>query len=183
MAINDPTIPHLRPHRLKLALLGPRIAPNTGNIARACVATGTELHLVRPLGFVLNDKNLRRSAMDYWPRLRLSVHDDSDAFFDALGRDGSPFWLFSSMGRQSLWQTEFADGDWLILGSETSGIAPAILASHPGRIVRIPQMPAERCLNLSAAASIALFEALRQIQSDTMPVSRMTGNHDNRRTF
>jgi tRNA (cytidine/uridine-2'-O-)-methyltransferase len=161
-------VPNLRPHRLKVALLAPQIAPNTGNIARACVATGTELHLIRPLGFVLSDKNLRRSAMDYWPRLRLSVHDDSKTFFDMAHRDTGTIWLFSSTGSRSLWQTKFIDGDWLILGSETSGIAPIILAEHPDRIVRIPQMPDERCLNLSAAASIALFEALRQTQSDTM---------------
>ena len=166
--MTSPTVPNLRPHRLKLALLAPQIAPNTGNIARACVATGTELHLVRPLGFVLSDKNLRRSAMDYWPRLRLTVHDDSTAFFDSARQVGGTSWLFSSTGSRSLWQTNFADGDWLIFGSETSGIAPNILAEHPDRIVRIPQMPAERCLNLSAAASIALFEALRQVQSDTM---------------
>ncbi len=161
---------NLRPHRLKLALLSPQIAPNTGNIARACVATGTEMHLVRPLGFVLSDKNLRRSAMDYWPRLRLKVHDDSNAFFVAARGEAGTIWLFSSAGGRSLWQTKFADGDWLVFGSETSGIAPAILAEHPDRIVRIPQMPDERCLNLSAAASIALFEALRQIQSDTMSI-------------
>jgi tRNA (cytidine/uridine-2'-O-)-methyltransferase len=158
---------------LKLVLLAPQIAPNTGNLARACVASGTELHLVRPLGFVLSDKNLRRSAMDYWPRLRLTVHDDSDAFFAAAHRDGGNLWLFSTTGSRSLWQTRFTDGDWLIFGCETSGIAPAILAEHPGHIVRIPQMPEERCLNLSAAASIALFEALRQIQSDTiLPLER-----------
>src|SRR5208282_1777889 len=110
----------LRPHHLKLALLQPQIAPNTGNIARAGVATGTELHLVRPLGFVLNDKNLRRSAMDYWPRLRLTVHDDSAAFFDFARNDSNPIWLFSSKGERSLWQTNFADGDWLIFGSETA---------------------------------------------------------------
>jgi tRNA (cytidine/uridine-2'-O-)-methyltransferase len=166
--MTDTTVPNLRPHRLKLALIAPQIAPNTGNIARACVATGTELHLVRPLGFVLSDKNLRRSAMDYWPRLRLTVHDDSTAFFDSARQVGGTPWLFSSTGSRSLWQTTFADGDWLIFGSETSGLAPNILAGHPGRVVRIPQMPDERCLNLSAAASIALFEALRQVQSDTM---------------
>ncbi|MGD0540266.1 MAG: tRNA (cytidine(34)-2'-O)-methyltransferase [Tepidisphaeraceae bacterium] len=166
--MTDPLAANLRPHRLKVALLSPQIAPNTGNIARACVATGTEMHLVRPLGFVLSDKNLRRSAMDYWPRLRFTVHDDSNAFFGAARRDAGTIWLFSSTGCRSLWQTKFTDGDWLVFGSETSGIAPTILAEHPARIVRIPQMPDERCLNLSAAAAIALFEALRQIQSDTM---------------
>ncbi|MGD0387543.1 MAG: TrmH family RNA methyltransferase [Tepidisphaeraceae bacterium] len=170
--MTTPNLPHLRPHHLKLALLQPQIAPNTGNIARTCVASGTALHLVRPLGFLLNDRNLRRSAMDYWPRLRLTVHDDSDGFFDFLRRDAARCWLFSSKGEGALWQTRFTDGDWLIFGSETAGIAESILAAHPGRVVRIPQAPPERCLNLAAAAAIALFEALRQIQSDTMPPSR-----------
>jgi tRNA (cytidine/uridine-2'-O-)-methyltransferase len=169
MATDEPNLPHLQPHRLKLALLQPQIAPNTGNIARACVATGTELHLVRPLGFVLSDKNLRRSAMDYWPQLQLTVHDDSRGFFDSAAGSHAAVWLFSSTGPISLWQTNFTDGDCLVFGSETSGIAPEILAAHPGRVVRIPQVPGQRCLNLSSAAAIALFEALRQIQSDTMP--------------
>jgi len=168
-------LPHLRPHYLKLALLQPQIAPNTGNIARACVATATELHLVRPLGFVLNDKNLRRSALDYWPRLRLTVHDDSNSFFDFLRRDAAPFWLFSTKGEPSLWQTRFTDGDWLIFGSETAGIADPVLAAHPARVVRIPQSPGERCLNLASSAAVALFEALRQIQSDTISPSPKGG--------
>src|SRR5215208_3703780 len=102
----------LPPHRLKLALLWPQIAPNTGNIARLCVATGTELHLVRPLGFVLSDKELRRSAMDYWPRLQLTVHDDADAFFRAVGARRP--WMFSSKGETALWDAHFQDGDWLL---------------------------------------------------------------------
>src|SRR5687768_2665290 len=77
----------LSPHQLKLALLQPQIAPNTGNVARLCVATGTPLHLVRPLGFVLDDRQLRRSAMDYWPRLKLTVHDDTEAFLRCVAMD------------------------------------------------------------------------------------------------
>ena len=152
----------LPPHRLKIALLQPQIAPNTGNIARLCVATGTELHLVRPLGFNLSDRNLRRSAMDYWHKLRLTVHDDTDAFFRAAGSDR--FWLFSSKGGVGLWDAAFADGDWLLLGSETAGLSQSMLAAHRDRAVRIPQAPNERCLNLSTAAGIVLFEALRQIR-------------------
>ena len=86
-------------HRFKLALIHPQIAPNTGNIARLCVATGTELHLVRPLGFVLSDRELKRSAMDYWPRLKLSVHDDLDGFERIVGEQ--PRWLFSTNGRST----------------------------------------------------------------------------------
>jgi tRNA (cytidine/uridine-2'-O-)-methyltransferase len=158
----------VRPHRLRVALLQPQIAPNTGNIARACVATGTELHLVRPLGFVLSDRNLRRSAMDYWPRLRLTVHDDDGAFFEFAKRESGALWLFSTKGTKSLWETRFNDGDWLIFGGETTGISEGILSAHPGRVVRIPQVEGERCLNLSAAAAVAVFESLRQIRGDTI---------------
>ena len=153
----------LPPHRLKVALLRPQIAPNTGNIARLCVATGTELHLARPLGFVLGDRELRRSAMDYWPRLRLTVHDDAAALLAASGP--APRWLLSSKGERTLWEARFGDGDWLIFGSETKGIDEQVLRDHPGRVLRIPQAPGERCLNLATAAGIALYEALRQIAS------------------
>src|ERR1043166_5372069 len=101
-------------HHLKIALLHPQIAPNTGNIARLCVATGTELHLVRPLGFVLSDRAVRRSAVGYWKRLKLTVHDDNAAFFRMLG--DARRWFFDSAGGQSIWQADFRDGDWLIFG-------------------------------------------------------------------
>jgi tRNA (cytidine/uridine-2'-O-)-methyltransferase len=152
----------LPPHRLKIAVIEPQIAPNTGNIARLCVATGTELHLVRPLGFVLSDKQLKRSAMDYWPRLRLTVHDDAIAFWKTVG--GDRFWLFTSKATTSFWGAKFEDGDWLILGSETSGLDPAIVAKHPDHALRIPQAHGERCLNLSTAAGIALYHALNAIR-------------------
>ena len=166
MPQSDPL--YLRPHRIKVALLQPQIAPNTGNIARACVAAGAELHLVRPMGFILSDKNLRRSAMDYWPRLKLTVHDDNVSFFDAVGKDGGAMWLFSTKGTRSLWEAEFSESDWLIFGGETTGISPDILRDHADRAVRIPQMPGERCLNLSTAVAVALFESLRQVQSPTI---------------
>lgn len=149
-------------HELKVALLQPQIAPNTGNVARLCVATGTPLHLVRPLGFVLSDQKLKRSAMDYWPRLNLTLHDDTDSFFVAAG--ASPRWFFSTTGQVSLWDADFQNGDWLIFGSETHGIDRAILAQHSDRVVRIPQAAGERCLNLSTSVGIALYDALRRLQ-------------------
>jgi len=155
----------LRPHRLSVVLLHPQIAPNTGNVARSCVATGTHLHLVRPMGFILSDRNLRRSAMDYWERLKLTVHDDDDSFFQWVQRNGGGVHLFTSKAEQSVWDARFADGDWLIFGSETAGIPPEILQSFPGRGLRIPQIPGERCLNLATAAGVALYEALRQIHA------------------
>jgi tRNA (cytidine/uridine-2'-O-)-methyltransferase len=158
---------HLKPHRLKIALLQPQIAPNTGNIARLCVATGTPLHLVRPMGFNLSDKNVRRSAMDYWEKVQLTVHDDDEAFFRFVSAradgDAARFWLFSTKGTIGLWEAAFADGDWLIFGSETSGISDALLAANEPRTVRIPQVEGERCLNLSTAAGIGLFEAMRSV--------------------
>src|SRR5437660_2785361 len=129
----------LPPHRLKVVLLQPQIAPNTGNIARACVATGSELHLVRPLGFVLDDRNLRRSAMDYWPRLKLTVHDDTGAFFAAARAAGGQLWFFSTKGADNLWRGDFAEHDWLIFGNETHGIDEAILDAHREHTLRIPQ--------------------------------------------
>ena len=152
----------LPPHRVKLALVAPQIAPNTGNIARLCVATGTELHLVRPMGFVLSDKEIRRSAMDYWPRLKLTLHDDLPAFLAAVG-DGR-MWMFSTKGQQSHFDADFADGDWLVFGNETHGLPASLLDRDLSRIVRIPQAPGERCLNLSTAAGIGLFEALRRLR-------------------
>ncbi|MEA2707905.1 MAG: tRNA (cytidine/uridine-2-O-)-methyltransferase [Phycisphaerales bacterium] len=139
----------------------PQIAPNTGNIARLCVATGTELHIVRPMGFVLDDKEIRRSAMDYWPRLRLTVHDDVEAFLRAVG-GGGRMWMFSTKGTRPHWEADFQDGDWLVFGSETHGLPQSLLDREPSRVVRIAQAPDERCLNLSTAAGIGLYEALRR---------------------
>src|SRR5688572_8820481 len=115
----EPTGIHLPPHGLSVALIHPQIAPNTGNVARLCVATGTALHLVRPLGFVLSDRALKRSAMDYWPRLRLTVHDDTEAFLRALA--GARMWLFSSKASLPLWDARFEENDCLVFGSETQG--------------------------------------------------------------
>jgi tRNA (cytidine/uridine-2'-O-)-methyltransferase len=153
----------LAAHRLKVALLQPEIAPNTGNIGRLCVATGTELHLVRPLGFVLSDRLLKRSGMDYWERLKLTVHDDDDAFFASVA--GARLWLFTSKGTRSLWEAKFEDGDVLVFGSETKGISQRVRERFPSCDLRIPQAEGERCLNLSTAAGIGLYEALRQVQS------------------
>src|SRR5882724_10729963 len=111
------------------------------------VASGTGLHLVRPLGFVLSDRNLKRSGMDYWERLRVTVHDDDEAFFRwvevaCTTEVGKPqparVWLFTSKGERSLWEADFADGDVLIFGSETRGISQSIRDRFPDRQLRIP---------------------------------------------
>ncbi len=152
----------LSPHRLCVALLQPQIAPNTGNIGQLCVATGTALHLVRPMGFVLSDKNLKRSGMDYWQRLQVTVHDDIESFLRHM--DGSRLWMFTSKADRSLWDARFSDGDCLVFGSETAGLPESLLRNHADHCVRIPQVVGERCLNLSTAVGIGLFEAIRQIR-------------------
>ena len=152
----------LPPHHFKVALIHPQIAPNTGNIARLCVATGTELHLVRPLGFVLSDRELKRSAMDYWPRLKLTVYDDDAAFWSRVGRDRA--WMLSSKGAVSLWDADFTDSDWLVFGNETQGLSDELLKRDPLRTLRIPQAPGERCLNLSTAVGVVTYEVLRRLK-------------------
>src|SRR5665213_1355114 len=153
--------PALPPHALKVVLMHPQIAPNTGNIGRLCVAAGAQFHLVRPLGFVISDKSLKRSGMDYWPRLNLTIHDDQQAFLRAA--EGQRLWMFTSKATRGLWEADFAAEDWLVFGSETHGRPPDIVARFADKTVRIPQIPGERCLNLSTAVGIGLYEALRQL--------------------
>ena len=162
MSSEAPPDIHLPDHGVRVALFQPQIAPNTGNVARLCVATATELHLVRPLGFVLSDRQLKRSAMDYWPRLKLTVHDDAAAFFAATA--GVRTWFFTSKAGRPFWDADFADGDCLAFGSETHGLPQSLLDAHPGRAVRIPQAPGERCLNLSTAVGVGLYECLRLVR-------------------
>ncbi|HTW94946.1 MAG TPA: TrmH family RNA methyltransferase, partial [Tepidisphaeraceae bacterium] len=125
----------LPPHRLEIVLVCPQIAPNTGNIARLAVATQTPLHLVRPLGFVLSDRQLRRSAMDYWPHLQLTLHDDLDSFAKAAA--GNRLRLFSSKAATGLWEADLRDGDWLVFGNETHGLPAEFLNAHRDSAIRI----------------------------------------------
>ena len=151
----------LTAHSIQLAVFHPQIAPNVGNIARTCVATSTPLHLIRPLGFVLDDKQIRRSAMDYWPRLRLTVHDDDAAFFAMFSPDRC--WFFDSEGTLDLFETPFEADSILCMGSETRGIDPELLKQVTHRTVRIPQSPGERCLNLATSAGVALYLAIDRV--------------------
>jgi len=156
-------------HQLAIALLQPQIAPNTGNIGRLCVATCTPLHLVRPLGFILSDKALRRSALDYWPRLKLTVHDDTAQFLAAMGK--RPLWLFTTKAPRSHWEVTYEPDACLCFGSETAGLDRSLLDRYANRCIRIPQARDERCLNLSTAAGIGLYEALRSIHQLARPTS------------
>ncbi len=147
---------------LHVGLYQPEIPPNTGNIARLCAATGSRLHLIGKLGFSLDDKYLKRAGLDYWPRVDLVTHATLDDFEAAVGRDR--VWVVENPGDRLFTQVTFADGDALLFGQESVGLPAEVRARYAGRLIEIP-MPgnAVRSLNLSTAAGVALYEALRQV--------------------
>ena len=146
----------------RLILFEPEIPPNTGNIIRLCANTGTGLHLIRPLGFELDDRKLRRAGLDYREFAEVAVHDNLDACLDALGR---PRVLACSTHGGTLYsEHRFAAGDALLFGPETRGLPREIIdQSPPSNVLRIPMRPDSRSLNLSNAAAVVLYEAWRQL--------------------
>jgi tRNA (cytidine/uridine-2'-O-)-methyltransferase len=150
---------------LHLVLFAPQIPQNTGNIGRMCALTRSRLHLIHPLGFVINDRNLRRAGMDYWRAL--DVHEHADwAAFRASPQAPRRRWLFTTKTERSFWDVKYADDDGLVFGNEGEG-APAWLHAEIGdaQRVAIPHAnPDLRSLNLSTAAGIACYEALRQLR-------------------
>lgn len=145
---------------LQVVLVEPEIPPNTGNVSRTCVVAGCHLHLVRPLGFSLEDRYLRRAGLDYWPDLALTVHDGWAPCLAGLGT--RPLWLFSAAGSAPHTGVRFGPDDALVFGRESTGLPAAILEAHPDRWVRLPMRPGQRSLNLSNAVAVAVYEALRQ---------------------
>ena len=148
---------------LHVVLFQPEIPQNTGNIGRMCALTRTRLHLVHPLGFTITDRHLKRAGMDYWDRLDVHHHADWAAF-RASPAGPQRCWLFTTKAARSFWSAEFADGDGLVFGNEGAG-APPWLHEDIGEAWRgtIPQADPElRSLNLSTAAGIACYEAIRQ---------------------
>ncbi len=139
----------------------PDIPQNTGNIGRTCVAVGAKLWLVRPLGFHLDEKHLRRAGMDYWPHLDYEVVDSWGELREKLPAD-STFWLVENAGGKLLWEATFRPGDVLVFGSETRGLPASILAAHRGRVVELPMRPEVRSLNLASTVNTAVYEAVRQ---------------------
>jgi tRNA (cytidine/uridine-2'-O-)-methyltransferase len=149
---------------LNLVLVEPEIAPNTGNIGRLCAATGTRLHLIEPLGFQIDDRQLKRAGMDYWKSVDYCVWPNWNSFRDAQPADAR-LWYVESNAPTCYWDATFADGDYLLFGRESAGLPKAWLETHPHRWIDIPMThPAARSLNLSNCAAIVLYEALRQIR-------------------
>jgi tRNA (cytidine/uridine-2'-O-)-methyltransferase len=145
---------------LNIVLYEPEIPYNTGNIGRTCVASGAGLHLIRPLGFQLTDKYIRRAGLDYWPRLHPAVHDDYAAFRRAAA--GRRVWLATTKAHQIYTDVSFGPDDFIMFGPESRGIPEEILTAHEADCIRIPMMAGERSLNLCNSAAIVLYEALRQ---------------------
>jgi tRNA (cytidine/uridine-2'-O-)-methyltransferase len=146
---------------LSITLIEPQIPPNTGNIARLCAATDTALHLIEPLGFSLDDDELRRAGLDYWDRVDLWVHPDWWSFREAVARERCLY--FSVHGGQSYLDAPYASNSALVFGNETDGLPRRILEKHPERVFRIPMRREIRCLNLATAAGIVLYEAIRRL--------------------
>lgn len=145
---------------LHIVLYQPEIPENTGSIGRTCVAAGARLHLVRPLGFQLDQRRLQRAGMDYWPQLDYRVHDDwADLDANLPGRR----WYFSRKAVKCYTRAEYRDGDILVFGSESHGLPDFLLDSAPARCVSIPMQSVARSLNLSVSVGIALYEAERQL--------------------
>lgn len=145
---------------LHIVLVEPEIPQNTGNVARTCAATGCVLHLVKPLGFALDDKRMKRAGLDYWSLLDARIYENIDDFF-ANNTEGRFFYVTTKAPR-SYHEATFQDGDYLLFGKETKGLPEALLAADPQRCIRIPMREGVRSLNLSNAVAIVTFEALRQ---------------------
>ena len=145
---------------MHIVLVHPEIPQNTGNIARTCAATGAMLHLIRPLGYELSDRYLKRAGLDYWHMMTYQVHDSWQAFVDAF--PGAAVYLATTKAPRDYCAAAYGPDDFLVFGRETKGLDEALLAANYDRCIRIPMMPDARSLNLSNAVAIVLYEALRQ---------------------
>jgi tRNA (cytidine/uridine-2'-O-)-methyltransferase len=147
----------------QVVLVNPLIPPNTGNIARTCAATGTELHLVGPLGFEISDRYLKRAGLDYWPYVKLHNHESLEAF-TAIHKERGGRWLgFSVKGNCNYVNFQFQADDWLLFGSETTGLPPEVIVACDTTLHIPMKEPEVRSLNLSVSVAVSLFEARRQL--------------------
>ncbi len=145
-----------------IVLHQPEIPQNTGNIGRTCVAAGARLHLIEPLGFRLDEKSLKRAGMDYWKELDVSTYVDYEDFLQK--NPGAKIYYVTTKGQQIYSEPAFEPGSFFMFGKESGGIPEEILKAHPKECIRIPMVGTSRSLNLSNAAAIVLYEALRQQQ-------------------
>ena len=145
---------------INIVLLEPEIPQNTGNIARTCAATGAALHLIRPLGFAIDDRKLKRAGLDYWDKLDITYYDNLDDFY--AKNQGAVVYYYSTKAPRAYTEIEYPENVFLMFGKETKGLPEELLAAHPDDCVRIPMRPTLRSLNLSNSVAIAVYEILRQ---------------------
>ena len=143
-----------------IVLVEPEIPQNTGNIVRTCAATGCRLHLVRPLGFEVSDKYLKRAGLDYWHFVDITYYDSVDELFEK--NPNGKFYFFSTKAAKTHSDVQYREGDFLVFGKETKGLPEPLLAAHYNDAVRIPMIGEIRSLNLSNSVAIAVYEAWRQ---------------------
>ena len=145
---------------MNLVLYQPEIPQNTGNIARTCAVTGANLHLIKPMGFSISSKYLKRAGLDYWHHINIKVHNCLDDFLREHGSE--KLFFVSTKGEKYYTDIRYPEGGFIILGSETSGIPEKILSKFKEDVIRIPMLEGRRSLNLSSAAAVVLYESLRQ---------------------
>jgi len=147
---------------LHVVLVEPEIPPNTGNVGRLCLATGAHLHLIQPLGFLIDDRTLKRAGLDYWKDVQVTVWESFAALQAAQAPEARYFFLTTKTDRP-YWETRFRDGDFLVFGRETKGLPEPLLAAHRDRLLTIPMSSQTRSLNLATALGVVLYEAVRQL--------------------
>ena len=146
--------------QLNIVLLEPEIPQNTGNIARTCAATGARLHLVKPFGFRIDDRKLKRAGLDYWNLIDITYYENTAEFFEK--NKGGEFFFATTKGRHVYSDVAYPDGAFLVFGKETKGIDEEILIKNEQRCIRIPMIDDARSLNLSNSVAIVAYEYLRQ---------------------
>ena len=154
---------------LNIVLVEPEIPQNCGNIARTCAATGSVLHLVKPLGFDISEKAVKRAGLDYWHLVDVRVYENLDDFFSR--NDVQQMWCLSTKAPRYYTEVSYEDGCYLLFGKETKGLPEDFLEAHRESCVRIPMHSEARSLNLSNAAAITVFEALRQLSYPGLQLS------------
>lgn len=147
---------------LNIVLVEPEIPQNAGNIVRTCAVTGAKLHMVRPLGFEVSDKYLKRAGLDYWHFVDISYYDSIEEVMDKF-YNGNNFYFFSTKAKKIHSDASYKDGDFLVFGKETKGLPEPLLEEHYSECVRLPMMNECRSLNLSNSVCVGVYEALRQL--------------------
>ena len=152
--------------KLNIVLFEPEIPANTGNIGRTCVATGTRLHLIEPLGFSLSEKAIKRAGMDYWDQLDVTRYVNYEEFLEK--NSNAKIYMATTKGKHVYSDVSYEPDCYIMFGKESAGIPEEILVEHPEECIRIPMIGETRSLNLSNSVAIVLYEALRQNQFDHM---------------